>query len=38
MVKRKARDKVLIGTKIASKNKVGIGATKLNWIRGGGQI
>ena len=36
MVKRKPRDKLLIGTKIASKNKVGIGATKLNWIRIGG--
>lgn len=35
-LKKKPRDKILIGTKIASKNKVGIGATKLNWIRGGG--
>ncbi|OUX36491.1 MAG: aldo/keto reductase [Candidatus Pelagibacter sp. TMED273] len=33
----KLRDKVIIGTKIASKNEGGIGATKLKWIRKGGE-
>ena len=36
MKKKKNRDKVIIATKIASKHPKGIGATKLAWIRGGG--
>ena len=32
----KIRNKIILGTKVASKNKAGIGATKLNWIRKGG--
>ena len=33
---RNVRDKVILATKISSFNPKGIGATKLNWIRGGG--
>ena len=33
----KKRDKIIIGTKIASNNPKGIGATELNWIRKGGK-
>ena len=36
MIKKKNRDKILIGTKVASSHPKGIGATKLSWIRGGG--
>lgn len=34
---KKIRNKVIIATKIASKNEGGIGATKLHWIREGGE-
>ena len=34
--KKKNRGKIIIATKIASKHPKGIGATKLDWIRGGG--
>ena len=34
--KRNVRKKILIGTKISSSHPKGIGATKLSWIRGGG--
>ena len=33
---RNVRDKIVIGTKISSSHPKGIGATKLAWIRGGG--
>ena len=33
---KKNRDKIIIGTKVASNHPTGIGATKLAWIRGGG--
>ena len=33
---KKNRDKIIIGTKVASNHPAGIGATKLAWIRGGG--
>ena len=34
---RGCRDKVVVATKIASCNEIGIGASRLKWIRGGGQ-
>jgi len=34
---KKIREKIIIGTKISSKNKFGIGASKLKWIRDGGE-
>lgn len=34
--KNKIRSKIIIATKICSRNQDGIGATKLKWIRGGG--
>jgi len=34
--KKKIRQKTIISTKICSGNQVGIGATNLSWIRGGG--
>ena len=34
---RGCRDKVVVATKIASCNEIGIGASQLKWIRGGGQ-
>ena len=34
---KKNRHKIIIGSKIASKNPTGIGATKLAWIRKGGK-
>lgn len=34
--KKKNRSKIIIASKIASKNTTGIGATKLSWIRKGG--
>ena len=33
---RGCRDKVVVATKIASCNEIGIGASQLKWIRGGG--
>ena len=33
---RNVRDKIIIGSKISSSHPKGIGATKLAWIRGGG--
>ncbi len=33
---KRLRNKIILGTKIASKNKAGIGATELKWIRKGG--
>jgi aryl-alcohol dehydrogenase-like predicted oxidoreductase len=33
---KKNRDKIIIGTKVASNHPTGIGASKLAWIRGGG--
>ena len=34
---KKIRKKIILGTKIASSNKIGIGATELKWIRKGGK-
>ena len=34
---KKNRDKIIIGTKVASNHPTGIGASKLAWIRGGGE-
>ncbi len=36
-LKKKKRENIVIATKISSCHPDGIGATKLNWIRGGGQ-
>jgi aryl-alcohol dehydrogenase-like predicted oxidoreductase len=37
MYNRKIRKKIIIATKICSNNPIGIGATELKWIRGGGK-
>ena len=34
---KKNRSKMIIGTKVASNHPTGIGATKLSWVRGGGE-
>ena len=34
---KKNRDKIILGTKISSNHPDGIGATRLEWIRGGGK-
>ena len=34
---KKNRDKIILATKISSNHPDGIGATKLEWIRGGGK-
>ena len=36
IISRNVRNKIIIGTKISSSHPKGIGATKLAWIRGGG--
>ena len=36
-LKNKKRDKIIIASKIASSHPMGIGATQLKWIRGGGK-
>ena len=35
-IKTNKVSKIIIATKICSRNQDGIGATKLKWIRGGG--
>ncbi len=37
LITKKNRDKIILGTKIASNHPAGIGATKLTWIRKGGE-
>jgi aryl-alcohol dehydrogenase-like predicted oxidoreductase len=34
---KKNRDKIIVGTKVASNHAAGIGASKLEWVRGGGE-
>ena len=34
---KKNRDKIIIGTKVASNHPAGIGASKLSWVRNGGE-
>ena len=34
---KKNRNKIIIGTKVASNHPTGIGATKMSWIRDGGE-
>jgi len=37
MYSRKVRKKIILASKICSNNPIGIGATGLEWIRGGGK-